>query len=218
MWFKYNLLNGMRAEIITRPGPGDVAVVRHTEAPGKLDSPLVIPILVPVENGGLEATSVSRGRMRTGPSWEIASVLGQLDAERLGQLAGARVQLLVAHRGRPSGERRARIASSPSSGSQGADQHRGTDALGLAGRVQHRVDAIGAVHIGAARRAEQRGACAASARRTRGMPALTRGRPRSRRSPRWSGVRRRERARRRSRSTRGRPRAPGSRVEVRTHK
>ena len=38
---------------------------------------------------------------------------------------------------------------------QRADQHRGADALGLADRVEQRVDAVGAVDVGARRRPEQ---------------------------------------------------------------
>ena len=74
----------------------------------------VIPIRVP-------ATTWAQPRRLAredadGPVVEIAAVLGQLDAERLGQLAGPRAEILVAHRS-PAGARRARIGSIPSSGS-----------------------------------------------------------------------------------------------------
>ena len=49
-----------------------------------------------------------------------------------------------------------------------ADQHRGADALGLADRVQQRVDPVGAVHVGVARAVRTAASCAASAPRTRG--------------------------------------------------
>ena len=83
-----------------------------------------------------------------------------------------------------------------------ADQHRRANPLWLGHRVQQRVDAIRAVDVGVSRAGRTASESVASARRTRERPALSRGRPRSRRSPRSS-----RRARRRSRSARARPRA-----------
>ena len=54
-------------------------------------------------------------------------------------------------------ERRgARASLEPAERLERPDQHRRADALRLADRVQHRVDAVGAVHVGATGRAEQR--------------------------------------------------------------
>ena len=67
-----------------------------------------------------------------------------------------------------------------------ADQDRGADARVLDDRVQQRVDAVGAVDVGDARRARTAGGCARSGRRGRGRRAPPRGSSRSRRSGRPS--------------------------------
>ena len=56
---------------------------------------------------------------------------------------------------RRSSPRRARIRSTPLERLERADQHRRADALVLADRVEERVDAVGAVDVGARRRAEE---------------------------------------------------------------
>ena len=109
-------------------------------------------------------------------------VVVQLDVERLGELAGPGAEVLLALAGR--GARAS--ASSAGQRLERADQHRGADALRLADDVEQRVDAVGAVDVGAARRPEQHvRARGAADVRVAGRPR-TRGRPRSRRSRRSS--------------------------------
>ena len=91
-----------------------------------------------------------RDRHRAGAG-ERRVVLRQLDAECLRQLARPRAEL---HSGVEAAPRTHRLDAVE--WLERADQHGGTDALRLADRVQQRVDAVGAVHIGTAGRAEQR--------------------------------------------------------------
>ena len=86
---------------------------------------------------------------------QVAAVLRQLDAERLGQLAGPRAEVPSRGTRSPIRPRRARISSIPRERLERADQHRRADALGLADGVQQRVDAVGAVHVRVPRLAEQ---------------------------------------------------------------
>ena len=85
---------------------------------------------------------------------QVGAVEVELDVERLGELARAVAEVLA--RGAP---RRSRIALEPVERLQRADQHRGADALGLADRVEQRVDAVGAVDVGAAGRRRTGRAC-----------------------------------------------------------
>ena len=97
-------------------------------------------------------------------------------------LPGPRAELL--RRARRCAGAAARASARARRAAQRADQHRRADPLGLADGVQQRVDAVGAVDVGAARRARTGCSCGASARRTRGRRARSRGRPPSRRSRR----------------------------------
>src|SRR3712207_1668788 len=84
------------------------------------------------------------------PRVQSAHVVVQADAERLRELARPRAELLHAAHAAPcahvvhAGDRLER-----------AHEHRRADALGLADRVEQRVDAIGAVHVRAPGRPEQ---------------------------------------------------------------
>ena len=107
---------------------------------------LVIPIRGPVTYGR---------RAREDPDRAVDQrrvVLGQLDPQRLRQLA------------RAVGQRRRAAALAhhpdPLERLQRTDQHRRAHALGLTDRVHQRVDAVGAVHVGRARavRSSTRGA------------------------------------------------------------
>ena len=110
---------------------------------------LVIPIRAPVTYG-----SGSPAWIRIGPSTSDVLFSRELDPERLGELARAVGQLARV-------PRRARISSSPAQRLQRADQHGRAHALRLADRVQQRVDAVGAVDVGGARRRRAGRACAA---------------------------------------------------------
>ena len=112
---------------------------------------LVIPIRVPATT--VDVLPARRRRLdRDRPGGEVGRVVLELDAERLRELARARAEVA-----RALAARGARAcASSPSSGSSARISTAAPDALGLADRVEQRVDAVGAVHVGAARRPEQR--------------------------------------------------------------
>ena len=161
---------------------------------------LVIPMRVPVTTS-TSSQPGGRGPIRSGPRTRSVPLCPSSIPSAWVSLPGPGAELLdrvqpapLAHRV----ERGDRL--------ERADQHRRADALGLADRVDERVDPVGAVDVRDPGAAEQHLACAGSGRRTRGRPARTRGRPRSRRSPRPCA-----RARACSRRGRGRPRAPGGR-------
>ena len=139
-------------------------------------------LVIPIRSPATISTSSQpggRGPIRSGPRTRSLLVELELDVERLRQLARARAQLL--HRVEP-----APLAHRVERGDrlERADQHRRPDALGLADRVDERVDAVGAVDVRDPGRAEQHARARRSGRRTRGRPARTRGRPRSPRSRR----------------------------------
>lgn len=78
-------------------------------------------------------------------------MVGEGDADRLGELAGTVAEIAV------GAGRRAAFAHRLEAGGrlQGPHQHRRRDALGLADEVQQAVDAVGEVDVGAAWRAEE---------------------------------------------------------------
>ena len=84
------------------------------------------------------------------PSDQVGAVELESDPQRLRELARPRAQVLDALDA-------AALAHQldPLDRLERADQHRGADALGLADRVQTRVDPVREVHVGTARRAEQ---------------------------------------------------------------
>ena len=82
---------------------------------------------------------------------EVDPVVGERDGERLGELAGSGAQLTLVGA-------TASFAHALQSGErlQRPDEDRGGGALGLADDVEHRVDSVGAIHVGGAGRTEQR--------------------------------------------------------------
>ena len=92
------------------------------------------------------------------PGGEVEAVVAQLDPQRLRELAGPGAELLLALHAAPRAHQ-----VDPGERLQGADQHRGPHAGGLADGVQQRVDAVGAVDVRAPRGAEE-------GRRSRGEP------------------------------------------------
>src|SRR6185437_9565047 len=115
--------------------PRDVAVAGGGEAPGQLD--------------GMRDADASA------PARERAAVLVEPDAERLCELAGPGAEVVIA-RGQAADEPApdAHLLD-PVDGRERADQHGGADAFVLADGVEHCVDAVGAVDVGAAGAAEQ---------------------------------------------------------------
>ena len=126
----------------------DVAAARGAEAPR-----IVRRLRDPDAGRG---DDLERGRVRFGGAQlerrleQAAAVVGEADAERLGELARARAELAllvaataVAHRFDPP----ARL--------ERADQDGGGLALRLGDRVQQAVDAVGEVDVGRARRAPE---------------------------------------------------------------
>ena len=88
----------------------------------------------------------------TGPRAEVEPLCVQLDAERLGQLARARAEILE-----PLAPAAAlAISSIPSQGSSARISTPAPIPSGSDDRVQHRVHAVGAIDVGAAGRPEQR--------------------------------------------------------------
>ena len=124
------------------------------------------------------APAGDRGSMRIGPSTQRRAVVPEPDPSAWVSLPGP----LQSPR-RAGAAPRAHHSRCPSSGSKRADQHRRAHALGLADRVQQRVDAVGAVDVGAS-------PAARTAPAVRGVTPDVRvarrlassGRPRSRRS------------------------------------
>ena len=82
---------------------------------------------------------------------EVGAVLAEADAERLGQLARARAELV----GRVAAAAPGAHLLEPARRLEGADQHRRRLALGLGDEVEQAVDPVGEVDVGAARRAEE---------------------------------------------------------------
>ena len=127
---------------------------RHRAEAGRAEAPRQLRRLRdpdPRPRDQLDRRPVRRRRLdRDRPAHEVRAVELELDPERLRQLAGPRAEVLAAlepaARAHPLDalERLER-----------ADQHRRADALVLADRVEERVDAVGAVDVGAPRRAEE---------------------------------------------------------------
>ena len=174
---------------------------------------LVIPMRGPTSSSGASQPG-GGGSIAIGPVEQVGVVVVELDVERLGQLARAAAEVLCPLQSAPGAH-----DLEPLERLQRADQHRGADALVLADRVEQRVDAVGAVDVGARRRAEQDARARRQPDEARGRPAPARGRPRSRRSRppsrRGAGRSRPGRARprrRRGRRTRGSPAELGPRA------
>ena len=128
------------------PGARDEAVAGGAEAPGALDG-----FGDPDPGPGDDLRRLARGRrQQEGLAAEVGLVVAQVDAERLGQLAGTAAEVEVglaaaagAHLLHPVGRL------------QGPDQDRGGLSLGFGDRVEKAVDPVGEVDVGAARRAEE---------------------------------------------------------------
>ena len=107
-----------------RPRPRDAAAAHRAEAPRQLDAPCVIPTRGPRRSARRRARR-PRGSMRTGPSSEVGVVAVQARCPAPASACPG------PSRGPPRARapRRARIASTPSSGSSARIEHRGADAL-----------------------------------------------------------------------------------------
>ena len=108
-----------------------------------------MPIRVPT-TGSTSSQPGGAGSIEIGPAVEVGAVEVELDAERLRELARPRAEVLDAL------EAAARAHQlDPLERLERPDQHRRADALRLADGVEQRVDAVGAVDVGAPRRPEQ---------------------------------------------------------------
>ena len=162
-----------------RPRPRDAAAVRPRRSATAGRRPCVIPMRGPATIGRAGAPRCTGASIRTGPSTRLVPLQLEIDAERLRELARAR-----------SRDRAPRSSAAPRAHQlepvarlERADQHRRARRPRAShDRVEQRVDAVGAVDVGDARRPEQGAGARASARRRRGTPARRGGRPPSRRS------------------------------------
>ena len=136
-------------------GRETIAAVRLAEAPRQLDG-LGDPDPRPGDDRAARAPGGRGGSSAIGPVEQVGAVELEVDAQRLGQLARARAELLDALAAAARAHQLDALERL-----ERPDQHRRADALGLADGVEQRVDAVGAVHVGDARRPEQRPACAA---------------------------------------------------------
>src|SRR6185437_2102566 len=133
--------------------PRDVAVAGGGEAPGQLDGMRDADASADRYVG--VAPTIGATADANGPARERAAVLVEPDAERLCELAGPGAEVVIA-RGQAADEPApdAHLLD-PVDGRERADQHGGADAFVLADGVEHCVDAVGAVDVGAAGAAEQ---------------------------------------------------------------
>ncbi len=108
----------------------------------------MIPTRRPVTTSALPAGFSRQQQERV--ARQIGAVLGEIDAERLGQLARARAEIAVGALAAPRPHR-----LELSGRLERPDQHRRRLALGLGDEVEQRVDAVGEVDVGAAGWAEE---------------------------------------------------------------
>ena len=109
--------------------------------------------VIPIRGPSISSTGgqpAGGGSIAIGPRTRSDAVELELDPERLGELARPRAEVLAALEPAP----RAHLLDALER-LERADQHRRADALRLADRVDERVDAVGAVDVGAPRRAEE---------------------------------------------------------------
>ena len=134
-----------------RTGTDRYRLPAHTEPPGQLDRPRDPDPAVPLDLRIAEALRTPCDHYR--PARQITAVVGQRDAERLRELPGPRAQSAQVRGIDPAALRH---QLDPAERLERPDQHSSADALGLADRVEHRVDAVGAVDVGPPGRSEQR--------------------------------------------------------------